>query len=146
MYLTSAWSLYPFVLKHPAVHSFLVTSPSQRLHSHRRVAFCTAVTRQLTHEIVCTNFPWASLSMSSMRWWYGSCLVTSSSGFDVVALTEDCGFSWTSVRFVIARLSTTIDEHASKVQYMFLERENFLTNLRNWTMAPKQGNRLLHKL
>ena len=39
--------------------------------------------------------------------------------------------------FENVRLSTTIDEQASKVQYMFLVRENFLTNLLNWTKAPE---------
>ena len=89
------------------------------------------------HEMVCTNFPCASLWMSSMRWRFASGLSVSSPDLEAVTLTEDCGFGWTSLRFVIARLSTKIDEHASKVQYTFLERENFLTNLRNWTIAPK---------
>lgn len=145
MYLTSELSLYPFELKHPAVHSFLVTSSPQRLHSHRRLAFCTAVTRQRTHEMVCTNFPCASLWMSSMSWRFGSRLIISSPDLDAVTLTKDCGFGWTSLRFVIARLSTKTDEHASKVQYTFLDRENFLTNLRNWTMAPKKGKQVMTK-
>ena len=43
--------------------------------------------------------------------------------------------------FENVRLSTTIDEQASKVQYMFLVRENFLTNLRNWTEAPETDHK-----
>ena len=125
------------------MHAFLVTSFPHRLHSHRRLAFCTAVTRQRTREIVWTKFPLASLWMSSLRRWFGSCFVFSSNDVDAARFTEDRGFSGTSVKFVTARLSTTTDEQASKVQYMFLVRENFLTNLRNWTVAPTTKKHLL---
>ena len=60
---------------------------------------------------------------------------------DAAMLNENCGVGWMLVKFFAARLFTKIEEHASNVQYMFLVRENFLTNLRNRTMAPDDNNR-----
>ena len=51
-----------------------------------------------------------------------------------------------SVKFVTARFSTTTDEQASKVQYMFLVQENFLTTLRNWTVAPTEKEKRTNEL
>ena len=76
-----------------------------------------------------------------MRYRFGRTVVFSSADVDAVTLSGGRGFSSTSVMFENVRLSTTIDEQASKVQYMFFVRENFLTNLRNWTKAPETDHK-----
>lgn len=60
----------------------------------------------------------------------------SSAKFNTFRVTDGPGFNGASEKVGTARFSTTSDEQASNVQYMFLLRENFLTNLRNWTVAP----------
>lgn len=60
----------------------------------------------------------------------------SSAKFKAFRVTDGPGYKGTWVNVGTARFSTTSDEQASNVQYMFLLRENFLTNLRNWTVAP----------
>ena len=72
-----------------------------------------------------------------MRFRFGSCFEFRSASFDTVGVIDDPGFKSDCVKVGTARLSTTSDEQASNMQYMFLARENFLTNLRNWTVAPE---------